>query len=325
MLSIYQVNTELDIPIYRQLVDSIHAAVKKGELPAGYQLPTVQALTEQLGIARGTVKRAYDELERLNVVEKVQGRGTFVCYQSLNSGSRKEQAMAAIDTMLNQLEDMGFSATEINIFLNLKLRERAEQEAHVKIAVVECNPENLSQITEQLRHINGVDLYPFLLESIQQYPYKLNEDFDLIVTTAGHANYLESVVPVKKKVVRVALRLSAESLSPIIKLHSGKILGIISRSKRFSQLLYRTAQTYTEDVTVHEPIIADSPQEVAQYLQEKDVILVPSGYERYFGAQVLPILHKFRGTLLECNYEMDAGSVLYLETKIKRLLDEKKI
>ena len=148
LLSIYQVNTELDIPIYRQLVDSIHAAVKKGELPAGYQLPTVQALTEQLGIARGTVKRAYDELERLNVVEKVQGRGTFVCYQSLNSGSRKEQAMAAIDTMLNQLEDMGFSATEINIFLNLKLRERAEQEAHVKIAVVECNPENLSQITE---------------------------------------------------------------------------------------------------------------------------------------------------------------------------------
>ena len=325
LLSIYQVNTELDIPIYRQLVDSIHAAVKKGELPAGYQLPTVQALTEQLGIARGTVKRAYDELERLNVVEKVQGRGTFVCYQSLNSGSRKEQAMAAIDTMLNQLEDMGFSATEINIFLNLKLRERAEQESHVKIAVVECNPENLSQITEQLRHINGVDLYPFLLESIQQYPYKLNEDFDLIVTTAGHANYLESVVPVKKKVVRVALRLSAESLSPIIKLHPGKILGIISRSKRFAQLLYHTAQAYTEDVTVHEPIIADSPQEVAQYLQEKDVILVPSGYERYFGAQVLPILHKFRGTLLECNYEMDAGSVLYLETKIKRLLDEKKI
>ena len=125
MSEIYKINTELDVPIYRQLVDSIHTAVKKGDLPAGYQLPTVQEMTEQLGIARGTVKRAYDELERLGLVEKVQGRGTFVCYQPSNSGSRKEQAMAAIDSVLDQLENMGFSAAEINIFLNLKLRERS--------------------------------------------------------------------------------------------------------------------------------------------------------------------------------------------------------
>ena len=136
MSEIYKVNTQLDVPIYRQLVDSIQSAVKKGDLVSGQQLPTVQELTEMLGIARGTVKRAYDELERAGVVEKVQGRGTFVCYQPSNSGSRKEQAMAAIDDMLDQLEGMGFSAAEINIFLNLKLREREEQEAFVKIAVV---------------------------------------------------------------------------------------------------------------------------------------------------------------------------------------------
>ena len=78
MDSIYKINAQLDIPIYRQLVDSIRMAVKKGELPGGYQLPTVQELTGKLGIARGTVKRAYDELEQLGLVEKMQGRGTFV-------------------------------------------------------------------------------------------------------------------------------------------------------------------------------------------------------------------------------------------------------
>ncbi len=322
---IYKINTQLDVPIYRQLVDSIHAAIKKGDLPAGQQLPTVQELTQKLGIARGTVKRAYDELERIGLVEKVQGRGTFVCYQPSNSGSRKEQAMAAIDSMLDKLEEMGFSASEINIFLNLKLRERAEQEAHVKVAVVECNPENLSQMSEQLRHINGVDLYPYLLESIQQYPYKLGEDFDLIVTTASHADYLESVMPLKKKVVRVALRLSADSLAPIIKLRPGKELGIIGHSPRFADLLYRTGQAYTEDVVLHAPMTAESPEEISTYLQGKDAVLVPRFYERYFGDQIAAALQKFRGTLIECNYEMDAGSVLYLETKIKRLLDEKKI
>lgn len=322
---IYQINTHLDVPIYRQLVDSIHTAVKMGELPAGHQLPTVQALTEELGIARGTVKRAYDELERLGIVEKVQGRGTFICYQPGNSGSRKEQAMAAIDEMLDRLEDMGFSPTEINIFLNLKLRERAEQEANVKIAVVECNPENLSQMSEQLRHINGVDLYPYLLDSIQQYPYKLGEDFDLIVTTAAHADYLESVVPLKKKVVRVALGLSTDSLAPVIKLRRGKSLGIIGHSHKFAQLLHHIGQAYTEDVMLHMPIFADSVEQVQQYLVGKDVILVPKPYEHYFNTQTVESLRAFRGDIIECNYEMDAGSILYLETKIKRLLEEKKI
>lgn len=325
MFSIYRIDTELDVPIYRQLVDSIHAAVKKGELPAGYQLPTVQVLTEKLGIARGTVKRAYDELERLGIVDKVQGRGTFVCYQPSNSGSRKELAMAAINTMLDQLEDMGFSPTEINIFLNLKLRERAEQEANVKIAVVECNPENLSRMNEQLRHINGVDLYPYLLDSIQQYPYRLGEDFDLIVTTAAHADYLESVVPLKKKVVRVALGLTADSLASVIKLRPGKSLGIIGHSQKFAQLLHRMVQTYTENVTIHMPIFADSVKDIQQYLAGKDVILVPRPYERYYNTQTVELLRGFRGDIIECNYEMDAGSILYLETKIKRLLEEKKI
>lgn len=325
MESVYIINTQLDVPIYRQLVDSIHNAVKRGDLPAGHQLPTVQELAQKLCVARGTVKRAYDELERIGLVEKAQGRGTFVCYQPSNSGSRKEQAMAAINSMLDQLEEMGFSPSEINIFLNLKLRERAEQEAHVKVAVVECNPENLAQTSEQLRHINGVDLYPYLLDSIRQYPYKLGEDFDLIVTTASHADYLESVVPLKKKVVRVALRLSADSLAPIIKLRPGKELGIIGHSPRFADLLRRTAQAYTEGVVLHAPVTTESAGEIDTYLQGKDAILVPRLYERYLGARMSSALQKFRGTLIECNYEMDAGSVLYLETKIKRILDEKRI
>ena len=325
MTEIYKVNTDLDVPIYRQLVDSIHSAVKRGDLTAGQQLPTVQELTEQLSIARGTVKRAYDELERIGVVEKVQGRGTFVCYQPGNSGSRKEQAMAAIDAMLDQMADMGFSASEINIFLNLKLREREEQESFVKVAVVECNPENLSQMSEQLRHISGVDLYPYLLDSIQQYPYKLAEDFDLIITTAGHADYLESVVPANKRVVRVALRLSAASLAPIIKLRPGKSLGIIGHSRRFADLLYRTAENYAEDVNLSEALTTDTAGEMSAYLKDKDAVLIPKGYEKYFTAQMAEQLKAFPGSLIDCYYELDEGSLLYLETKIKRILDEKKL
>ncbi len=323
MDNIYKIDTNLDIPIYRQLVDAIRSAIKKGELPSGHRLPTVNEMTENLKIARGTVKRVYDELERAELIEKVQGRGTFVCYHPANSGSRKEQAMEAIDNMLSQLENMGLSPSEINIFLNLKLRERSEQEARVKVAVVECNPENLSQMSEQLRHINGVDLYSYLTESIKQYPYKLGDDFDLIVTTTEHASYLESIVANKKRVARVALRLSARCLSDVIKLKPATKVGVIGYSSRFAELLHDSAVIYNEDAVICEPLGGTS--EIKKYLKDKDVLLLPKFYEKHFGSDVLDALSKFGGDIINCYYEMDEGSILYLETKIKRILDEKTI
>jgi len=325
MGSIYKINPQLDIPIYQQLVDSIRAAVKTGELAANQQLPTVQELSASLGIARGTIKRAYDELERLGLVEKVQGRGTFVCYQPLNSGSRKEQAMASIDALLDKLEDMGFSPAEVNIFLNLKLRERAELESRVKVAVMECNPENLSQMSEQLHNLKGVDLYSYLVESIEQYPYKIGEDIDLIVTTAEHAGYLEKVLPVRRRIARVALRLTHNCLSEIIKLRRGRVVGILCYSERFGDLLLRTCNQYTEGLTLLQPEVFSPELDVDQFLKKVDTVLVPRAYERYCTADVAGKLDRFDGRLIECSYELDDGSFLYLKEKTKRLLEEKSI
>lgn len=325
MKSIFEINAELDIPIYKQLVDAICVAIKNGSLVSGEKLPTVQEMTDEIKVARGTVKRAYDELERTGLIEKVQGRGTFVKYQPTNSGSRKEQAMASIDEMLDRLENMGLSAAEINIFLSLKLRERSEKEAHVKVAVVECNPENLSQMSDQLRHIDGVDLYSYTIDSIKQYPYKLSEDFDLIVTTAFHFDYLESVVPSKERIARVALRPSARCLSPIIKLRPGEKVGILGYSQRFGELLCNTCEMYSEDVDLCAPLVISDDTEVLKYIRGKDTLLVPKHYEKYFSVATVKAVNGFKGNIIECNYEMDEGSVLYLESKIKKYRDEKTI
>jgi len=325
MRGIYSVNPNLDIPIYQQLADSICTAIKNNKLSAGEQLPTVQQMTDELGVARGTVKRAYDELESRGYVEKVQGRGTFVCYRSLNSGNRKENAMAAIDTMLKSLEEMGFSPEEISIFLNLKLREYMEEESHVKVALVECNPENLSQMSEQMRHIDGVDLYSYTFDSIKEYPYKLSDDFDYIVTTQSHAEYLENIVPNSKRVMHIALRLPAQCLSHIIKLRRGKKVGILGYSERFTELLYDTCKTYAENIELFAPLRATSAEEVKKYFKGKDTILVPKGYEKYFGEEVSKLVHSFKGEVIDCYYEMDEGSLLYIEAKVKRLLEEKTI
>lgn len=325
MNCVFSVNPQLDIPIYRQLVDAIHAAVKKGDLAPRQQLPTVQELSQDLGVAIGTVKRAYDELERQGLIEKVQGRGTFVRYRPNQSGSSREQAMAAIDTLLQQLEDMGFTAAEINIFLNLKLRERSEQESRVKVALVECNSENLTCMADQLRSINGIDLYSHLLESIEQYPYKLDDSLDLIVTTIEHAPYLEQVIPAGKRLAKVALRMKPQCMAEIIKIKRGKRVGILCYSRRFGQLLYRTCMEYTDNIHLQKPETFSGELDVQDYLQNLDVILLPQNYEKYCSAKDARFLSAFSGAKIECSYEMDAGSFLYLQEKTRRILEERTI
>lgn len=325
MLAIFRVDPQLNIPIYRQLVDAIRMAVKKDQLQPGQQLPTVQELSQELGVARGTVKRAYDELERCGLVEKAQGRGTFISSRQTDTGSRKEQAMAAIDQLLNDLTGQGFSPAEINIFLDLKLRQLAEQESRVKVGVLECNPEALRYMTEQLRGIPQVDIYSYLTQSIERYPYELRDDLDLVVTTAAHGDFLQSILPASTRTAKVALRLTNDCLSKIIKLRSGKRAGILCYSARFGALLHSTCACYTDSVELPEPMQFSQIDDMAAYLDRVDAVLLPRDYEKYCTAQAAEELDLHQEKLILCSYEMDEGSFLYLREKCKRILEEKSL
>lgn len=68
---------------YEQLRAQVASRAASGDLPAGTRLPTVRALAEQLGLAPGTVARAYRELEADRIIETQGRRGTFVAGQQL--------------------------------------------------------------------------------------------------------------------------------------------------------------------------------------------------------------------------------------------------
>lgn len=66
------------VPVYRQLVDALRAAIASGELPAGRPIPSVVQLQQMTGLARGTVIKAVRVLVEEGLVEIVQGRGAYV-------------------------------------------------------------------------------------------------------------------------------------------------------------------------------------------------------------------------------------------------------
>jgi DNA-binding transcriptional regulator YhcF (GntR family) len=65
--------------------------IRTGVLPAGTRLPAIRQLASDLGLAGGTVARAYRELEQEGAISTQGRRGTFV----LESSALEPEAGAA--------------------------------------------------------------------------------------------------------------------------------------------------------------------------------------------------------------------------------------
>ena len=83
------VDTSSGVPPFEQVRDGIRAQVDGGILEAGVRLPPVRALADELGLAPGTVARAYKELETLGVVETRGRAGTFVAGSGVERSLRE--------------------------------------------------------------------------------------------------------------------------------------------------------------------------------------------------------------------------------------------
>lgn len=73
-----EVDPTSELPPYEQLRVQVTAMVLTGELPVGERLPSIRQLAGDLGLATGTVARAYRELEADGVVRSRGARGTTV-------------------------------------------------------------------------------------------------------------------------------------------------------------------------------------------------------------------------------------------------------
>ena len=100
------VDTENGVPPWRQVHDQVVRAVTAGALPEGTRLPPIRQLARDLGLASGTVARAYRELEAAGWVATARARGTVV---TLPSGPPDRDALlrAAATEFAAQARDLG--------------------------------------------------------------------------------------------------------------------------------------------------------------------------------------------------------------------------
>lgn len=77
---------------YVQLATLFRRRIDSGEWPVGRQIPTVDALAAECGVARTTVRLALDILARENLIERFRAKGTFV------RSSPREELWCAVGT-----------------------------------------------------------------------------------------------------------------------------------------------------------------------------------------------------------------------------------
>lgn len=65
-------------PLYQQVREMFLRRIADGTWAPGDALPNEQALAGELGVSQGTVRKALDSLAAENLVERQQGKGTFI-------------------------------------------------------------------------------------------------------------------------------------------------------------------------------------------------------------------------------------------------------
>lgn len=82
------------VPPYEQIRSQIEAMVATGTLAAGDRLPSIRQLAHDLGLAGGTVARAYTELEQAGLVVSRRRTGTVVADGVVQPAAERRRRLA---------------------------------------------------------------------------------------------------------------------------------------------------------------------------------------------------------------------------------------
>lgn len=71
-------NRRSEVPVFKQIKESIGQGIESGKLIPGDQLPSIHKLAGGFGLSAGTIVRAFEELRELGIITSRQGKGYFI-------------------------------------------------------------------------------------------------------------------------------------------------------------------------------------------------------------------------------------------------------
>ncbi len=101
------INNKDGVPIYDQIYSQIKEQIINGTLEEDAPLPSIRSLAKDLQISVITTKRAYDELEKSELIYTAPGRGSFV--SAKNTELMREENLKKIEEHLEEIMKLSVS------------------------------------------------------------------------------------------------------------------------------------------------------------------------------------------------------------------------
>ena len=316
-----------DVPVYRQVIERVTRLARSGAVVAGERLPTERELAERVGVARGTITRAYEELERDGIVEVVRGSGTYIAQSGGRStAGRKEHAMELIDDMIRGMLELEFSLDEIRTYVQVKLLESEQQLREFNLAGIDCNPEAMAIYENQLLYVSRSWMHKILLSELTQHPAPeaLLSSFDLVLTTSTHYREVLDLAPgAKDRIFQAAVSPSPETIASLASLGRTSRVALLTVSKRFGEIIERKlGELRLSPNIVRRALVSDEP-DLLEFLADIDGVIIPPGLtldQLPNHRAALPRFKEAGGWFIEFTHQIERGSLIYLEERISALL-----
>ncbi|KAA2239201.1 GntR family transcriptional regulator [Chitinophaga agrisoli] len=157
------IDTNSKVPVYLQIVDSIMAAVRDGDLRRDEQIPSINEFSEQYLLSRGTVEKAYKELRDKKVILSVKGKGYFIHRTDVNMPLRVLLLFNKISNYKKQIYntfvktlgegvfvDLHIHHSNVQLFDNLISNHLGDYDHYVIMPHFYEQPEKVLQIIQQI-------------------------------------------------------------------------------------------------------------------------------------------------------------------------------
>ena len=207
-----KLNTDASNPLYVQLMQKIKNSISTGELKTGARIAAEQELCSMYGVSRITVRKAIAELEKEGILEKKQGKGTFVTVPAIH------RKLHAVNSFHDTCRMNGKKPSTRVLVSRSGIAGKQD--------VDELGVAPGSRIIETVR-VHFADRVPVILEEnhfSMAYSYLLESDlngslYNLLSECGAEPAQATHIISLKNATKQVAGLLKMEENAPVMYLH----------------------------------------------------------------------------------------------------------
>jgi DNA-binding transcriptional regulator YhcF (GntR family) len=258
---------------YVQLLSALHT----GKLGAGDRLPSVRQVALRNGVNIKTVFAIYQRLHAEGYIVIRQGSGAYVSEidQTDLDQAYSLSVLRLIKAHLSDAERLRISPLEyLRLVLSVVDKSRT---LPVKLAVVECNEEQVGVFAEEISRNVGITVYPLLLNELESPGRRTANaliQIDHFATTHFHFKQVRSLTAKYQKRL-FKLRLNPAFVPTLVNAaREGTLLMIVSNTDYFPAFRESLINIGTPPKIVDriQAVEYSNPKQVRKLAQQADVV-----------------------------------------------------